>query len=66
MSNLAEARRSTNNGRKDQHNDGNAQSVRIKKNKETEAAVIALQTNAREITTADGIADDTVLKLLGI
>ena len=32
----------------------------------TEAAVIALQTNAKAITTADGNADDAVLKLLGI
>lgn len=34
--------------------------------RKTEAAVIALQTNAMAITTADGIADDAVLKLLGI
>lgn len=34
--------------------------------RKTEAAVIALQTNAMAITTADGIAEDAVLKLLGI
>lgn len=34
--------------------------------RKTEAAVLALQTNAKAITTADGIADDAVLKLLGI
>jgi hypothetical protein len=34
--------------------------------RKTEAAVIALQTNAMEITTSDGIADESVLKLLGI
>jgi len=34
--------------------------------RKTGAAVIALHTNAMAITTADGIADNAVFKLLGI
>jgi peptidoglycan hydrolase-like protein with peptidoglycan-binding domain len=34
--------------------------------RKTEAAVMALQANAMKITTEDGVADESVLRLLGI